>query len=58
MLRWLLSKLSPVPKLDYERVKFSCPNDESKRRRRYDGDAERHRLKPVPKLVIRKRGVA
>lgn len=55
MFRWLLSKLSPVPRLDYDRVRFSCPNDASKRRQRFDGDPERHRLRPAPKLAIRKR---
>ena len=52
-LAWLLSKLSPVPTLDFEKVKHSVPNDETKRRRTFEGDPERHRI-TKPALVVGK----
>lgn len=56
-IAWLLSKLSPVPVFDYQRIKHSVPNDESKRVQRFTGDPRRHRL-TRPELVQRRRGIA
>lgn len=57
MIRWLLTKIAPVPKFDLERIKNSCPNDESKRVQKFAGDPWRHRIRR-PELVARRRGIA